>query len=137
MVKEGTSKSIQNSCIAFYCQKFKGGLFGSCQKYYKTFWEYLSYCMRKLVEVVFMRNDKKTFDEIINDILTLIVIIGFATFGIGCVIDSIFIWIAIFTGKIMISANTYILLMGVPAVGTPAIFLLSLLIIRVMKFFVK
>lgn len=28
-----------------------------------------------------MRNDKKTFDEIINDILTLIVIIGFATFG--------------------------------------------------------
>jgi hypothetical protein len=37
MVKEGTSKSIQNSCIAFYCQKFKGGLFGSCQKYYKTF----------------------------------------------------------------------------------------------------
>ena len=36
---------IQNSCIAFYCQKFKGGLFGSCQKYYKTFWEYLSYCM--------------------------------------------------------------------------------------------
>ena len=43
----------------------------------------------------------------------------------------------IFTGKIMISANTYILLMGVPAVGTPAIFLLSLLIIRVMKFFVK
>lgn len=84
-----------------------------------------------------MRNDKKTFDEIINDILTLIVIIGFATFGIGCVIDSIFIWIAIFTGKIMISANTYILLMGVPAVGTPAIFLLSLLIIRVIKFFVK
>lgn len=71
-----------------------------------------------------MRNDKKTFDEIINDILTLIVIIGFATFGIGCVIDSIFIWITIFTGKIMISANTYILLMGVPAVGTPAIFLL-------------
>lgn len=45
MVKEGTSKSIQNSCIAFYCQKFKGGLFGSCQKYYKTFWEDLSYCM--------------------------------------------------------------------------------------------
>ena len=76
-------------------------------------------------------------DEIIDDILILIVIIGFATFGIGCVIDSIFIWIAIFTGKIMISANTYILLMGVPAVGTPAIFLLSLLIIRVMKFFVK
>lgn len=37
----------------------------------------------------------------------------------------------------MISANTYILLMGVPAVGTPAIFLLSLLIIRAMKFFVK
>jgi len=49
-----------------------------------------------------MRNDKKTFDEIINDILTLIVIIGFATFGIGCVIDSIFIWITIFTGKIMV-----------------------------------
>ena len=84
-----------------------------------------------------MRNNKKSFDEIIDDILILIVIIGFATFGIGCVIDSIFIWIAIFTGKIMISANTYILLMGVPAVGTPAIFLLSLLIIRVMKFFVK
>ena len=84
-----------------------------------------------------MRKTKKSFDEIIDDILILIVIIGFATFGIGCVIDSIFIWIAIFTGKIMISANTYILLMGVPAVGTPAIFLLSLLIIRVMKFFVK
>lgn len=66
-----------------------------------------------------MRNNKKSFDEIIDDILILIVIIGFATFGIGCVIDSIFIWIAIFTGKIMISANTYILLMGVPAVGTP------------------
>ena len=81
-----------------------------------------------------MRNDKKTFDEIINDILTLIVIIGFATFGIGCVIDSIFIWITIFTGKIMISANTYILLMGVPAVGTPAIFLLSLLIIRAVSY---
>lgn len=34
---DGNSKSIQNSCIAFYCQKFKGGLFGNCQKYYKTF----------------------------------------------------------------------------------------------------
>lgn len=84
-----------------------------------------------------MKNDKKTFDEILNDILILIIIIGFATFGIGCVVDSIFIWITIFTGKIMISANTYILLMGVPAVSTPAIFLLSLLIIRVMKFFNK
>ena len=38
-----------------------------------------------------MRNNKKSFDEIIDDILILIVIIGFATFGIGCVIDSIFI----------------------------------------------
>jgi hypothetical protein len=84
-----------------------------------------------------MRNNKNSFDETINDILILIIIIGFATFGIGCVIDSIFIWIAIFTGKIMISANTYILLMGVPAVSTPAIFLLSLLIIRTLKFFSK
>lgn len=84
-----------------------------------------------------MRNNKNSLDETINDILILIIIIGFATFGIGCVIDSIFIWIAIFTGKIMISANTYILLMGVPAVSTPAIFLLSLLIIRALKFFSK
>lgn len=84
-----------------------------------------------------MRNNKNSFDETINDILILIIIIGFATFGIGCVIDSIFIWIAIFTGKIMISANTYILLMGVPAVSTPTIFLLSLLIIRTLKFFSK
>ena len=29
-----------------------------------------------------MRNNKKSFDEIIDDILILIVIIGFATFGI-------------------------------------------------------
>lgn len=84
-----------------------------------------------------MRNNKYSLDETINDILILIIIIGFATFGIGCVIDSIFIWIVIFTGKIMISANTYILLMGIPAFSTPAIFLLSLLIIRVMKFFSK
>lgn len=84
-----------------------------------------------------MRNNKKSFDETINGILILIIIIGFATFGIGCVIDSIFIWIVIFTGKIMISANAYILLMGIPAFSTPAIFLLSLLIIRVMKFFSK
>lgn len=85
------------------------------------------------MKVVFMRNNKKSFDETINDILILIVIIGFAAFGIGCMIDSIFIWIAIFTGKIMISENTYLLLMGVPAVSTPAIFLLSLLIIRVIE----
>lgn len=84
-----------------------------------------------------MKNNKKTFDEIINDILILIVIIGFATFGIGCIIDTIFIWIIIFTGKMIISANTYILLMGVPAICTPAIFLLSLLIMKIIKIFIK
>ena len=124
-----------NNGISFYCQKAKGGTFWKLSKILQDFLIvsvilYVKTCGGGIYE-------KKSFDEIIDYILILIVIIGFATFGIGCVIDSIFIWIAIFTGKIMISANTYILLMGVPAVGTPAIFLLSLLIIRVMKFFVK
>lgn len=84
-----------------------------------------------------MRNNKKSFDKISCDILVLIVVIGIVAFGIGCVIDSVFVWIAIFTGKMMISVNTYMLIMGMPVAGTLVIFVLSLSIISVIKFGIK
>lgn len=94
--------------------------------------------MKELLKLkaAFMRNNKKSFDEISCDILVLTVVIGFITFGIGCVTDAIFVWIAIFTGKMMISINTCMLLMGIPVAGT-LIILLLLLLISVIKFGIK
>lgn len=84
-----------------------------------------------------MGNKKKLLYEIMDNIPILIIIIGYVGFAIGCIVDSIFTWIAVFTGKMMISANVYLLLIGAPIISAPVICLASILIIRLFEFFIK
>lgn len=47
--------------------------------------------------------------------LALTLAVGLGAFCTGCVVDAVFVWIAVLSGQMLVSSVTYILLMGIPA----------------------